>query len=116
MPLPATGVFTVRPSCQRTDSIDINIGFGSAHVKATGAGIDNLSSPNAFSSCDLSAGDPFCEATPSMGNLFMGLGADVMLQKHYGVGFEANFQPARQDYGPLHTGRPSTTSTASTRR
>ncbi len=36
-----------------------------------------------------------------MGNLFMGLGADVMLQKHYGVGFEANFQPARQDYGPL---------------
>ena len=98
--LPLVSLLCV-PLASAQSSIDVNIGFGSAHVNSSGAGIDNLSSPNALGSCSLSAGDPFCEATPNMGNLFMGLGADVLLGKHYGFGFEANFQPAKQDYGPL---------------
>jgi hypothetical protein len=89
------------PLASAQSSIDVNIGFGSAHDKATGFGIDNANSSNAFGSCSLSAGDPFCQSTPSLGNLFMGLGANIMLHKNYGVGFQAAFQPVRQDYGPL---------------
>jgi len=98
--LPLVSLLCV-PLASAQSSIDVNIGFGSARDGATGAGIDNLSSPNAFGACSLSVGDPYCQATPSMGNLFMGLGADLMLGKRYGFGFEANFQPAKQDYGPL---------------
>src|SRR5579859_2025310 len=37
----------------------------------------------------------------SLGGFFLGLGGDVMLKKHFGVGAEVNLQPARSDYGPL---------------
>lgn len=94
-------LFFCIPIASAQSGLDVNIGFGSAHVKSSGAGIDNASSPNAFGSCSLSSGDSFCQATPSLGGFFMGLGGDIMLQKHYGFGAEVQFQPARSDYGPL---------------
>jgi Outer membrane protein beta-barrel domain len=80
---------------------DLEIGFGSARVKSSGAGIDNLSSPNAFGSCSPSSGDAYCQTTPGMGGFFLGFGGGLMLQKHYGFGAEVNLQPAKSDYGPL---------------
>ena len=82
-------------------SFDVNLGFGSAHMKSNGNGIDNASSPNAYGGCSLSAGDAFCEATPALSGFFLGLGGDIMLQKHYGFGAEVNLQPAQSNYGPL---------------
>jgi hypothetical protein len=82
-------------------AFDLNIGFGSAHASANGGGIDNASSSNAFGSCILNSGDSLCQATPSLGGFFLGLGGDLMLYKHFGVGAEVNLQPAKSDYGPL---------------
>jgi len=89
------------PFAQGQSSFDVNIGFGTAHDKSNGAGIDNLSSSNPFGVCSLSSGDTFCQSTPSLGGFFLGLGGDVMLSKHLGIGAEVNLQPARSDYGPL---------------
>jgi hypothetical protein len=85
----------------KAQSVDLNIGFGSAHVGSTGAGIDGVASPNAFGTCSLSAGDESCQSTPSLNGFFLGFGGDVMLRKHFGVGAEVNFQPSKNDYGPV---------------
>jgi len=92
--------FTLLASAQ--SSFDVNLGFGTAQTGSNGSGIDNASSTtNAFGSCSISAGDPFCQKTPGLGGFFLGLGGDVMLKKHLGVGAEVNLQPAQSDYGPL---------------
>ena len=80
---------------------DIGLGFGSYGNSATGTGIDNGNSSNAFGTCLTGSGDPFCQATPSLGRLFMSVGGDAMLLKHYGFGGEISFQPTKGDYGPL---------------
>ncbi len=92
--------FLISPASAQS-SFDVNVGFGTAQVGSNGAGIDNASSSNAFGTCLLSSGDSFCQKTPGLGGFFLGLGGDVMLQKHFGVGAEVNLQPAKSDYGPL---------------
>lgn len=66
-------------------SFDLNVGFGTAHASANSGGIDNAN----------------CQSLPELKGVFLGLGGDLMLYKHFGVGFEANLQPVRQSYGPL---------------
>ena len=88
-------------SASAQSSFDVNIGGGTAHSSASGAGIENTSSLNAFGSCTPSATDPTCERTPSLGGFFLGFGGDLLLWKHFGVGAEVMFQPAKSDYGPL---------------
>jgi hypothetical protein len=82
---------------------NVSVGFGSARDSATGLGIDNASSPdNPFGSCSLQeASDVYCEPTPRLGRLFMGFAGEGMLNKHFGIGGEWLFQPAKGDYGPL---------------
>lgn len=82
-------------------AFDLNIGFGTAHDSASGSGIDNASSLNAFGVCTPGSGDPFCQATPSLSSFFLGFGGDVMLNKRFGAGAEFNITPARDNYGPL---------------
>jgi hypothetical protein len=82
-------------------SFDINVGGGSTWDSANGGGIDNAASANAFGSCTLGSGDSYCQSLPSLHGFFLGLGGDLMLTKHFGAGFETNFQPSRQSYGPL---------------
>jgi len=88
------------PNADAQASGDLNIGFGTAHVKASGAGIDNINSPNAFGSCLLGSGDPFCEATPGLNGFFFGFGGDVMPTKRLGIGGEVSFMPSTGNYGP----------------
>jgi hypothetical protein len=82
-------------------AVDVNIGFGSFHDSATGGGIDNALSLNAYGPCSLSAGDPNCQATPKLGGFFLGFGGDIMFFKQLGAGFNINVQPAMSGYGPL---------------
>jgi len=83
-------------------SVDINLGFGTAHDSANSGGIDNASSAaNAFGSCTPGTGDSYCQSLPTMSGFFLGFGGDIMLNKHYGFGAEATLQPNRPDYGPL---------------
>lgn len=90
------------PLASAQSSFDLNMGFGTARVGANGGGIDNANSlTNAFGPCVPGSGDPNCQTLPSLGGFFLGLGGDVMLHKHFGVGMEFNIQPAKSDYGPL---------------
>lgn len=82
-------------------SFDLNIGFGSARAGSNGGGIDSALSPNAFGPCAPGSGDVNCLATPHLSGFFLGIGGALIFQQHFGVGAEANFQPARGDYGPL---------------
>jgi len=100
LPLLALPLFFT-PYAGAQSSVDVNIGFGTARVGSNGTGIDNALSTNAFGPCSPSSGDSFCQATPGLGGFFLGLGGDVMLWKHFGVGAEVNLQPAKSDYGPL---------------
>ena len=82
-------------------AFDAYLGLGAAHVKSNGSGIDNLNSANAFGSCDITSGDPYCQQTGALSGLMMTFGGDVMVQKHYGFGANVSFQPVKQDYGPM---------------
>jgi Outer membrane protein beta-barrel domain len=89
------------PFANAQSSVDIAIGFGSAHDSANSGGIDNANSPNAFGSCTPNTGDSYCDSLPNLGGFFLGFTGDVMLWKHLGIGADIMVQPSRQNYGPL---------------
>jgi opacity protein-like surface antigen len=68
--------------------IDVNVGFGTNHAKSSGQSIDTF-------------GDGTLYRTPSMGGFFLGLGGNLMLWKHLGVGAEVQLQPNKPDYAGL---------------
>ena len=82
-------------------SVEASVGFGTAFDSASGAGIENVSSANAFGACNIASNDGFCQATPSLGGLFMNLSGDIMLTKRFGAGAGISFRPTKADYGPL---------------
>jgi hypothetical protein len=82
-------------------ALDVNINFGTAWNSASGAGIDNINSPNFLGGCVPGSGDPFCQATSKLSGFFLGFGGDIMFREHFGAGAEVNFQPVHQDYGPI---------------
>lgn len=75
-------------------AVEVNLGFGTAHDKAAGVGIDSTTGVPCTTGTT-------CQLTPSLSGFFMGFGGAVMLNKHLGFGGEASFQPARQDYSVL---------------
>jgi hypothetical protein len=89
------------PFASAQSSVDFGLGFGTVHDKANGGGIDSASSANAYGACIPGPSDPFCQANPSLGGFFLGIGGDVMLTKLYGFGAEVNLMPAQSNYGPL---------------
>jgi hypothetical protein len=82
-------------------SFDLNVGFGSAWDSANSGGIDNAASLNPFGTCTPNSGDADCQSLPTLHGFFLGFGGDLMLYKHFGVGFQASLQPSRETYGPL---------------
>ena len=74
----------------------VNIGFGTAHVKSNGDGIDNSS----FYPC-IPGESSSCQPNPGLNGFLLGFGGDVMLSKLFGFGGEISFLPARGNYGPL---------------
>jgi len=89
------------PNASAQEALDVNIGFGSLHNSASGAGLDSGASLNAFGACTPGSVDTFCQATGGLGGFFLGFGGDIMFTKRFGAGFQADIQPARSDYGPL---------------
>lgn len=79
---------------------DLNIGFGVAHLKSSGGGIDNSSSTNAFGSCLQGSGDPFCESAQGWNGFLLGFGGDIMPTKRLGIGGEVSFMPSTSNDGP----------------
>ena len=100
LPLLSLLLFQI-PYASAQSSFDLNLGFGTSHVKGIGA-IDNINSTtNPFGICTIGAADPNCAKGPDLGGFFLGVGGDVMLTKHYGIGVEAAFQPGKSDYAGL---------------
>ena len=95
------------PFASAQSSVDFMMGFGTAHDSANSSGLDNtgLGQCTGIGSIVASTGGT-CESTPSLGGFFLGIGGDVMLWKHIGIGAEVNFQPAKSQlinsvYGPV---------------
>jgi len=95
--LPFALLLFCTPLLRAQGSFDVALGFGTQRAKATGLGIDS----NTFATCIPSSSSATCEATPALGNLFMGFQGDAMLNKHMGFGGELTFQPTKDNYGPL---------------
>ena len=88
------------PYASAQSSVDFMLGFGTAHDKSNGGCIDNVSFVG-YPSAGVDPTPSSCQANPSLGGFFLGIGGDVMLWKHLGIGAEINVQPARSNYGPL---------------
>jgi len=90
------------PVASAQSSFDVNIGFGSARAGSNGGGIESdFNSLNYLGSCLPGFSSSTCLRDPSLGGFFLGLGGDVIFQKHLGFGAEVNLQPSSRDYGPL---------------
>ena len=97
-------VILTLPFAQGQAAVDVNVGLGTARSSATGQGIDTLgSATNSLGSCTPGSTDVNCLATSKLGGVFLGIGGDVMLFQHFGVGAEINVQPTHHDYGPLRS-------------
>ena len=77
-------------------ALDVNLGFGTVHDKASGTGIDS----NTGATC---ATGTACVQTPALSGFFMGFGGTIMLSKHLGFSGEASLQPKKQDYSVLQS-------------
>jgi len=71
--------------------IDFGVGFGGAFAPAAKTGLDPALNP-----CII--GSATCQSTPKLSTFMIGVGGDLMLWKHFGVGMEANFEPSKKDY------------------
>lgn len=89
------------PFASAQSSVDFMLGFGTAHDKSNGGGIDSAASANAYGSCTPGVGDTFCQTNPALKGFFLGFGGDVMLWKRFGIGAAADVMPAKSSYGPL---------------
>jgi len=85
--------------------VDVGIGFGGAQTSAASTGLD----PNTLQSCTLGSNPTGagCASTPSLNTFMLGFSGDLMFWKHFGVGAEVNFQPAKQNYVNLNATAPS---------
>jgi len=82
-------------------TFDLNVGFGAAHDGAAKGGIDTSSANLGPCSSATPSGD--CITTGSLSNFMISAGGNLMLWKHFGVGFDANIQPAQANYATLQT-------------
>jgi len=74
-------------------TFDINMGFGWANAKAL-PGVDI----NTFGPCTSATGAGNCVTTPKLNSFMLGFGGSLMAWRHFGVGAEIKFQPAKQNY------------------
>ena len=76
-------------------AVDFAVGFGSATDSAlSNGGIDS----NTGNGCTVSSATPSCIGANKLSGFMLGVGGNLMLWKHFGVGASANFQVGKQDY------------------
>jgi len=87
------------PLAHAQSGVDFAVGFGAAQDTAAKTGLD----PNSLLSCQLGSNPSGagCAATPSLNSFMMGVSGDLMFWKHFGIGAEVSFQPAKQNYVTL---------------
>lgn len=86
------------PLAQAQSEFNIAVGFGSAQSKATNTGVEgDPNSPNFFGPCSTGS-SATCASPSALKSFMMGFRGDLMLWKHFGVGADVTFQPAKQNY------------------
>jgi hypothetical protein len=100
LPLVLAGAFTI-PFASAQSTFDINIGFGAVQDSSASTGIDtNYLDTNYLGSCSIGA-FAGCSKTSNLSGFMMGVGGNLMLWKHFGVGAEVSFEPGKSDYVSL---------------
>ena len=100
LPLLVLTLFCVQfASAQST--FDVNVGFGAAQDSNSKAGID-VGSAN-LGPCSSATVSGNCVQTGNLSGFMLGFGANLMLWKHFGLGFGATVQPAQANYATLQT-------------
>ena len=77
--------------------IDPNVGFGAVIDKALTTGIDQ----NTFLPCSAATVAGSCSTAPTLNSFAVGLGVNLMLWEHFGVGMEAVMQPGKHSYADV---------------
>jgi hypothetical protein len=77
--------------------IDPNIGFGAVIDKALTTGIDQ----DTFLPCSAATVAGSCSTAPTLNSFAVGLGVNLMLWEHFGVGMEAVMQPGKHSYADV---------------
>jgi hypothetical protein len=85
------------PYAAAQSTFDFNVGFGAAQDKAATTGLDSNPTTGVFFSCQFSS-DPTCVKTSSLSGFMLGVGGNLILWKHFGVGANISIQPAKQTY------------------
>ncbi len=91
LPLVLAGAFLV-PFASAQSTFDFNVGFGAVEDSAA-SGIDYTT--NLLCS---SGSSTTCIPPHSLSGFMLGIGGNLMLWKHFGVGAEVNLQPGKQTY------------------
>ena len=94
LPLLVLSLFSIQ-SASAQHSFDINLGAGGVQDKAGTTGFDGL----AIAACTSSTSN--CIKTKALRTFTMGVGGNLMLWKHFGVGASADFEPGKQTYGEV---------------
>jgi hypothetical protein len=82
-------------------TFDFNFGVGAAQDKAATGGIDTSSSN--LGACSSATPAGYCQQPSSLNGVMIGVGGNLMLWKHLGVGLNANIQAAKSNYATLLT-------------
>jgi outer membrane protein W len=85
------------PLASAQSAFDLNVGFGAIHDKANSTQVDQQ-----LNNCITNDPAPPCVSTPALSGFALGVGGDLMLKKHFGIGAEVALQPAKQTYVDLN--------------
>lgn len=93
------------PLAHAQSGVDFAVGFGGAQAPAAKTGLD----PNTLLGCTLGTNPSGagCASTPALNAFMMGFSGDLMFWKHFGIGAEVSFQPAKQNYVTLQSASPT---------
>jgi len=87
-------------------TFDFNVGVGAAQDKAAKGGLDTYPN-NTYSTylgaCSSQTPATYCQQPSSLNGVMIGVGGDLMLWKHFGVGASGNIQAAKSNYATLLT-------------
>jgi hypothetical protein len=91
LPLVLAGAFCI-PFASAQSTFDVNVGFGAVQDSAA-TGIDYTTNLLCASGSSTT-----CIPPNSLSGFMLGIGGNLMLWKHFGVGAEVSLQPAKQTY------------------
>jgi hypothetical protein len=91
LPLVLAGAFCI-PFASAQSTFDVNVGLGAVSDSAA-SGIDYTTNLLCASGSSTT-----CIPSKSLSGFMLGIGGNLMLWKHFGVGAEVDLQPAKQTY------------------